>query len=294
MKVYILIDAEGVSGVVSQELQAKPGAPEYERMRTYFMSDLNAAVEGAHRAGAGEIVVYDMHYFGLNALLEELHPEARLVMGKPPKTTARAGIDESFDAFIMIGFHAMAETGGGVLPHTYDLSMKSLRLNGILMGEIGMEAAMAGTCNVPVVMVSGDEEALNEATELLGDIETACVKYGVGANRAGSGADSGKKGDQAGQEWFCPTTQTALCLPLSKTKTIIQRKVMGALGRIGDFKPYTVRAPYTVEIEFFEEASAMKAASLAGVVKKGPRLVELAGRDLIALWERFICEYQKR
>ena len=90
MKIFILADAEGISGVVSMELQSKPGSIGYAEMRSLLMSDLNAAIEGAlsaaaQSAGAKEIVVYDMHYYGLNIIIEEIHPEATVVLGKPPK-----------------------------------------------------------------------------------------------------------------------------------------------------------------------------------------------------------------
>jgi D-amino peptidase len=266
MKVYILIDAEGISGVVNHEQQVKPDSPEYERMRKYFMSDLNAAIEGAEEAGAQDIIVYDMHYYGLNVLLDELHPKARIIMGKPPKIAPPPGIDESFSALIMIGFHSMAETKGGLLAHTYTLDMKTLHLNGILMGEIGLEAAMAGTRNVPLVLVSGDDAAVKETRALINGVEEACVKYGTGKH-------------------------SALCLPLSQTHTLIKQKVITALKRLKDFKPYKVKPSYAIEIEFYEESSAQKASSIDGVIKKGAKTIEIKGDNLPALWEDFLSRY---
>lgn len=262
MNVYILVDAEGITGVVDHELQVTPDSVRYGEMRGLFMSDLNAAIEGAVQADAEQVVVYDMHYHGHNILLQDLHPAARAVLGKPPKTDPPAGIDSSFDALVMIGYHSMAGTGR-LLNHTYTLDMKALRLNGVLMGEIGLEAAMAGSQGVPLVMVSGDDGAEEETRELLGDVEFACVKFGTGEN-------------------------TALCIPPEQTASLIREAVEAALLRLQDFRPYTAQAPYTVELEFFDESSAKKAARIQGVKRIGGSSIELQGDDLPRLWEGFL------
>jgi D-amino peptidase len=265
VKIYILVDAEGITGVVDHELQVTPGSVRYGEMRGLFMSDLNAAIEGAVQADAEQVVVYDMHYDGHNVLLQELHPAARVVMGKPPKISPPAGIDGSFHALVMIGYHSMAGTGR-LLNHTYTLDMKALRLNGVLMGEIGLEAAMAGSRGVPLVMISGDDGAEDEATDLLGNVEFACVKYGTGL-------------------------KTALCLPPEQTAPLIRERVRAALSRLQDFRPYTPSAPYTIEIEFFDESSVKKAAPIRGLKRIDSRTVELKGDDLPLIWETFLSRY---
>ena len=265
MRVYILVDAEGITGVVNHELQVAPDSPRYEEMRELFMSDLNAAIEGAVESGARDVVVYDMHYYGHNVVLQELHAAARIVMGKPPKVDPPAGIDGTYQALIMIGYHSMAGSGC-LLNHTYTLDMKALHLNSVLMGEIGLEAAMAGSRGVPLVMISGDDMAETEARELLGDVEFACVKYGTGE-------------------------KTALCLPPAQTAPLIREKVRAAMSRLEDFKPYKASAPYTIELEFFDESSARKAVKLPGVRGINPTTIKLTGDDLPALWETFLHGY---
>ncbi len=48
------------------------------------------------------------------------------------------------------------------------------------MPEAGINAAIAGHFNVPVIMISGDDAIVKEATQLLGDIEGAIVKWAYG------------------------------------------------------------------------------------------------------------------
>lgn len=266
MKIYILVDAEGISGVVNHDMQVKPDSPRYEETRRLIMSDLNAAIDGAVEGGAAEIVVYDMHYYGTNVALEALHPKAKAVLGKPPKILPPAGIDGSVKALFMIGYHSMAETEGGLLSHTYTLDMKALRLNGVLMGEIGLEAAIAGSRGVPLALLSGDDAAMEEGKALIGRFEGACVKTGTG-------------------------NRSALCLPLSKSSSLIKKRAKSALKGLKSFNPYRVKPPYTIEIEFYNESSQEKAAALEGVVRKGERVIELAGDDLASLWEGFLSGY---
>jgi len=215
MKIFLMADMEGASGVVSFEHQAKPDGSEYQEAREYLLSDVNAAVEGALEGGAEEVVIFDMHYYGLNLNLDELHPKAKLIMGKPRKIYPVFKLDESFKGIMMIGYHAMAETEGGLLTHTYDYSMKKLYLNGILMGEIGMEAAIAGCYKVPLIMISGDSKAIEEGEALLGNFEKAVVKYAINEH-------------------------SALCLPTSVTKDVIKESAKRAAQKIEEFKPYTV------------------------------------------------------
>jgi len=278
MKIYILTDIEGITGVVSPDKQAKPGSPGYQEARELLMSDLNAAIEGALEGGASEILIYDMHYYGLNVILDELHPKAKIIMGNPHIVPPEMGLNNTFQGMIMIGFHAMAETEGALLSHTYSHDNKALYLNGELVGEIGMEAAIAGSYGVPLIMVSGDSKGIEEGEKILEDFEKATVKYAI---------------DDGG----------AVCLPPSVTREIIKEKAASAVKRINDFKshiPKDIGHPksrYLIELEFYKAncvKKALTAAEKAG--KKIERVSEtkiaLQGNDLPLLWKGFTKIYQ--
>ena len=78
MKVLIMSDMEGVSGIVAWS-QVNGGAPMYEEGRRLYTEEINAAVRGARSAGADEIVVVDCHGAGggwsFNSLVPELLDE---------------------------------------------------------------------------------------------------------------------------------------------------------------------------------------------------------------------------
>ena len=58
MKIYIMTDMEGISGI-NREVQVQPGRPEYEAARALLAADVNAAIAGAFEAGAALVVGND-------------------------------------------------------------------------------------------------------------------------------------------------------------------------------------------------------------------------------------------
>ena len=161
MRVYISVDMEGIAGVV-HESQTDPTTPafaaEYARFRRLMTAEANAAVEGALAAGATRALVNDSHWFMRNLLAEELHQAAELVSGDPKPRSMMQEIDQpgGFDAALCIGYHARAGTRNAILDHTYADRIHEVRLNGKPVGELGLNAALAGVHGVPVALVSGD------------------------------------------------------------------------------------------------------------------------------------------
>jgi len=179
MKVFISIDLEGISGIYC-EAQTEPGAAEYQRDVEFMRGDLEAAIEGCVAAGAQEIVVCDAHDQGGNLSSRGLPAGVTLVSGSPEPLSMMQGIDETFDAALFVGYHAMAGTTGAVIDHTYTGFVFKVRIDDALeVGEVGINAGVAGAFGVPVVFVSGDDKLAAEATELIPGVESAIVKEGV-------------------------------------------------------------------------------------------------------------------
>ncbi len=264
MKIIMLVDLEGVSGIVSNDQQVKPGAALYDEAREYLLSDVNAAIAGAIAGGAKEIVIFDMHYFGLNLHMGKIHQNAHVFMGKPRKLYPF--LQETYqgaDGFMMIGFHSMAQTPGGLLTHTYDYSIKNLYLNKILMGEIGMETAIAGYYDVPLIFVTGDSKGVEEANNHFGDIPSVIVKKAINEH-------------------------SALCFSLEKTRNEIKETSRESLNRLSENKPFKLDSPYTIEVEYFHPDQARKMEYLAGVERVDDLTVRVQDNSLPLLWEKFI------
>ncbi len=194
MRVYISVDMEGVAGVVHED-QTDPIDPrhagEYNRFRRLMTAEANAAVEGALAAGAERVLVNDSHWLMLNLLAEELHPAAELLSGGPKARSMVEGVDGGFDAALFVGYHARAGVGHAIIDHTYTSLVYEARLNGRPVGELAINAALAGTYGVPVALVSGDQALAAEARDVLGaSVETVVVKHAVGRFAARSVAPS--------------------------------------------------------------------------------------------------------
>jgi len=163
MKVYISADMEGIAGIVHGEHVIRDGK-EHERARKLMTQEVNAAIEGAIEAGAKSIVVNDSHGTMRNIIPEELHETAELITGSPKPFEMMQGIDSTFNAAFFIGYHAMKGSYLGVLDHSYHSRViHDIILNNQRLGETGINAALAGYYNVPVILVTGDNIVTNEA-----------------------------------------------------------------------------------------------------------------------------------
>ena len=175
---------EGVVGVVTAD-QLGPQGFEYERFRNFMTQEVNAAIEAAFEAGATEIVVSDSHGNGENLLIEKLPKNVLLVRSWPRPLMMMQGIDETFAGAIFIGYHTGTTNPEGVRAHTISSArLADVRLKGASFSEAGLNAAIAGHFNVPVIMVSGDDGVVKETTALLADVEGAVVKWASGFHSA--------------------------------------------------------------------------------------------------------------
>ncbi|MGB2819574.1 MAG: M55 family metallopeptidase, partial [Phycisphaerae bacterium] len=82
MKVFMLWDMEGVSGLFTREHAWfwEPGARENvaEEGRRLLMADINSAIEVALEAGVDELIVCDTHHGGGNIRLDEMVSDPRV------------------------------------------------------------------------------------------------------------------------------------------------------------------------------------------------------------------------
>jgi len=168
---------EGTAGISIWD-QVLENQPKYERSRQWMTEEINAAAEGAFAVGARLVVVNDDHLNAHNLDLNILNPRIEYLMGYGKN--AWTDLDDSFDVVFLIGAHAKAGTPEANLRHTWSpQNWADLRINGCSVGEIGLIAAGAGERGVPCTLVSGDDKACKEASELLPGIIQAQVKRGL-------------------------------------------------------------------------------------------------------------------
>ncbi|MHB0913042.1 MAG: M55 family metallopeptidase [Armatimonadota bacterium] len=255
-------DMEGTSGVVSYE-QVEPGRSEYEFGQSMFMADLLALLEGLKAGGADEIVIYDEHYYGRNIDLSQLPGYATAICGKPPyRADWAGGLDSSFSGVVLLGFHSKAETPGGLLPHSYELEIEDLTLNGISVGEIGIEAAIAGDYGVPVVLVTGDSAGVNEARELIPGVTGIAVKKS------------------------CSETG-GICYPIASTTAMIRKAGESVVRSISDIKPYSVSDKVELKIKLRECPYLEAVKRIYGSDIVGDRTLVIRGGSATEVWAEY-------
>jgi D-amino peptidase len=177
-KVYISVDMEGISGVVGDD-QTSAGQPEYNRSRKLMAEDANAAIRGAFEGGATEVLVNDSHGSQRNLLPEDLDPRARLISHSFKRHGMVEGLDETFDAVIFVGYHAKADSPRGLFAHTGSGVVKDVQVNGRSAGEGGLNTMMAQWYGVPVVMISGDDVAVEQQKEWTPNVRGVVVKRAI-------------------------------------------------------------------------------------------------------------------
>src|SRR5688572_30485031 len=227
LKVFISVDMEGLAGVVTGS-DVNATGPDYTHFRAIMAGETNAAIEGAFRAGATDVLVRDSHGSKQNLLPSDVDPRARLLRGAStgPKNMME-GIDSTFDAVVFIGYHARAGTPRAILEHTSTGNVVDFSINGVSLPEGGYNALVAGLANVPVVFVAGDRAVVDQLRSLIGPIEAVAVKDEIG--------------------------DATLSMSPKEAQNAIMAGVDGAIRERARMKPYAMQPPYAMLLKVTEE-----------------------------------------
>ncbi len=254
MRVFISADMEGVTGLVAAS-ELLPDGPDYPRFRALMTADVNAAINGLAAGGATHVLVCDAHNNSRNILIEDLHPLARLVRGGTKPLGMLEGLDDSYAVACFVGYHAMFGTHRAIADHTWDpYSVQAVTINGRLVGEIGLNAALAGWFGVPVALITGDDATAREAAEILPWAERVIVKETKGRFAAD-------------------------CLVPAEAQARIREGAERALENLSRMEPWRVTGPTEIVIAFFTAGQAERAAWIPGTELTAPRAVACRGTD---------------
>jgi len=278
MKIFISADMEGVTGVVHRD-QLMPEGKTYLRACKAMTDDVNAVIRGALReAPSAEFVVGDSHGVMRNIILEELHEAAQLVIGpagwqnKP--LCMSQGVDKDTQLAFFTGYHSRAGTPGGLLAHTWSgRTVTNFRINGELIGETALNAAVVGHWDIPVGLVSGNSE--------LGPEAQATIPEGFVW--------------VATKQTYGPTA--ALCLPPAKTHKLLSDGAAEAVRRFkaGRLKAHRPTLPVTFEVEVYQRDMAERAASVPGIERRSERVVAVTANTTLEAAQRMwqaVCRAQ--
>jgi D-amino peptidase len=267
VRVHIISDIEGVAGIIKWS-QTGGDQALYHEGRKLYTEEINAAVRGAKAAGAKEIVVMDCHGAGgdymFNSLLPaELDPDCEFVV-QSEWTEYTEFLEQGCDAALFVGMHAMAGTPDGVMSHTVSgQAWHSLKFNGTLVGETGINAALCGHWGCPALLVTGDRATCREARTLLGDgLTTVEVKVGIGRFSARS-------------------------LPALRARELIEAGAKQALKDLGAVQPYDPGRPCEIEIVFTTPDRLVEYRNRRGVEQLDALTLVSKADDWWSAWSQF-------
>ncbi|MCC6391025.1 MAG: M55 family metallopeptidase [Bryobacterales bacterium] len=260
MKIFMHCDMDGSSGIFTRE-QAwywENGAREQVGMeaREMFTADVNSASAAALKAGVTDLIVCDTHHGGGNLMKEKLLQDPRItylyrsVGMENGKRRWMPGLDETVDGLMLPGHHAKAMTPGAFLPHTWNHEWADFTINGVSVGEIGIETCYAGHWNIPLIFVQGDVAACAEARQQFPGIVTAAVKQG--------------------------TTETCTGLGQEQAHAETAKGVREAIAKLrsGGMKPYKPALPMTITLRMRTMDAAAKAAQRPGILRLDDHTLE--------------------
>jgi len=169
---------EGIGGICGNR-HRNMGDSYYEWGRQRMTAELNLVIQLLLQHGAEDILINDSHDAMLNLHIDDLPSAARLLSGSHKTDSMMEGLAPDFDAALLIGYHAMTGNHKGILSHTYADSIAAVSINGIPAGEAFLNTAFCGAMNVPVLLVSGDDQLAKEVADFGTGTQSAVVKTGI-------------------------------------------------------------------------------------------------------------------
>src|SRR5262245_49433930 len=262
-RILIVTDMEGVGGVNNADEQLLPGQRRFEETHRLLVGELNAAVEGVLTAGASEVVVWDGHDGSRALSVDDIHPKAKLIQGRPTPATYYLS-DKLYDGILFIGQHAMAGAKDGVLAHSQNFTVQNIFINSRPVGEIGQVAAIAGYFGIPVIMLAGDQAACDELLALQPKAETVAVKRLMGK-------------------------ASTVSLSHAEAKSRIEAAARRAVERIREFSPWKIEGLVELRFEYYPDSPGATAASLSREGRQmSPRTVVYRGRTVLEAYEQWL------
>lgn len=261
MKVFISADIEGVNNIVNWN-ETELGQSEYAYFRKQMTTEVAKACEGAKKAGATEIIIKDAHDCARNLILSDLPEYVKLHRGwEGCPCSMMAGLDESFDAVMFIGYHSPSRSDGNPLSHTMNTRIHHVKINGDIASEFYINALYASYLGVPVAFLSGDKLLTENVKKENQNIETVVTKEG----RHGA----------------------VISEHPSKTNNLIEEKVQLALSKDLSQNKITLPKFFDIEIQYKKHTDAYSASFYPGAKLVGTDRVIYSSNDYYEILRMF-------
>ena len=244
MKFIVAVDCEGVACAVGSPGASLNESRDLEFAKLQATREADACAKGFFDAGAEEVIVWDNHNGSLNLDYDLLDQRCKIALGVG-FAHRFPGLNSSFSGVAFIGYHAMDNTLDAVICHTFSsTTYQYMKINDREVGEMGIDAAMAGAQDVPVIFVASDDKGTAEARNFFQGVETVTTKDALGWNAA-----------------ISKHPQRAIAEIRAGAKI--------AAERLSDFAPFRFAQPLALEIRY-KRIEAAQAASRG--LKAGERI----------------------
>jgi D-amino peptidase len=235
MKFVVAVDCEGVACAVGSPGKGLGASPNLDFARLQATREADAAARGLFAAGATQVIVWDNHGGSLNLDYDMLDERCDIALGVGFEHRF-PGMDESFTGVLFVGYHAMDNTVDAATAHSFSsATYQYMKINGREVGEIEIDAAMAGERGVPLIFVASDDKGVAEARSFFPAIETVATKQALSWNGAVS-----KHPKRAANE--------------------IYESAQKAAAGVADCKPFQFDEPLTYEIRYKRLEAAQEAS----------------------------------
>lgn len=262
MKLYLSMDMEGVTALPDYTY-VDSNENNYERGRRLMTGDANAIIHSAFDHGATEFLVNDSHSKMNNLIAEDLHEEAFLITGGVKAFSMVEGLDATYDGAFFAGYHARAGQKG-VMSHAMVFAVRSMWINEVEVGELGMNAYVAGYYGVPILMVAGDDCACREAEALIPNIVTAAVKESL-------------------------TRSAVKTLHPKKAQQLLREKTKLAIENKANVQPLVPPDAPVLRMEFTNYGEAELAAMMPGCeIEAGTTIVRYHAKDIVEAYRAML------
>lgn len=223
LKIFISVDMEGIGGIGTNKMTSSSGK-DYATGRQLMTMEVISVIEAIKEHGPAQILVNDSHGDMQNLLHTQLPIDVEYIQGNIKTLGMVQGLDETFDAAIFIGYHSRAGTQNGFLAHTGSGAVKGLWVNGVEVGEAGMNAFFAGSVGVPVIVASGDRSFTEQFGQLV-KAELVVTKEAV-------------------------STVVAKLIHPDRVNKLLKWATRRALENLQSYKALDVQEPVTVRMKF--------------------------------------------
>ncbi|MBY0121219.1 M55 family metallopeptidase [Bacillus sp. S/N-304-OC-R1] len=262
MKLYISVDMEGITGLADYT-HVDSSKHNYERSRRIMTEEANHVITSAFNEGCSEVVVNDSHSKMNNLLIEHLHPDAQVIVGDVKPFSMVQALDSSFIGAMFIGYHARASMKGA-MSHSMIFGVRNMYINDVAVGEMGLNAYVAGYYGVPVLMVAGDDRAALEAEQLIPNVTTAIVKETI-------------------------TRSAVKSLTPAKAGELLREKTEEALKNRDLVKPLAPPENPLLRIEFANYGQAEWASLMPGTeIEENSTIVRYQAKDILEAYKAML------